>query len=41
MRKFAKITLLETKHLETSDEIFNIGPEPLEKEFTFNIFKKQ
>ncbi len=35
MRKFAKVTLLETEDLSV------LGPEPLEKTFTFEVFKKQ
>jgi len=35
MRKFAKVTLLKDEHLK------DLGPEPLEKSFTFPIFKSQ
>lgn len=36
MRKFAKVTIFKSStHLE------NIGPEPLDKNFTFSLFKKQ
>ncbi len=40
-RKFAKVTLLSTKTMHETTHLKNIGPEPLEKEFTFNVFKKQ
>ena len=40
-RKFAKVTLLETDNMFESVHLNGIGPEPLEKEFTFSIFKKQ
>jgi len=41
MRKFAKVTLLDTSSLETSADIRELGPEPLEKEFTLKIFIQQ
>jgi len=37
-RKFAKITLLETKEAHRSDHLQELGPEPLEKSFTFEKF---
>ena len=37
-RKFAKVTLTETKHIHKSPHLANLGPEPLEKSFTLNIF---
>ncbi len=40
-RKFAKVTLLETKKMHESIHLKDIGNEPLEKEFTFPIFKEQ
>lgn len=40
LRKFAKVELWDTKELETSEELKNLGPEPLEKGFTFENFKK-
>ncbi len=40
MRKFAKVTLLETKTLHESPDLRDIGPEPTDKNFTFEIFKK-
>ena len=39
-RKFAKIELWKTEELLNSKEFKNLGPEPLEKSFTFNKFKK-
>ncbi len=45
MRKFAKVTLIDGAHAETgllhSLHLANIGPEPLEKSFTFDIFKSR
>ena len=41
LRKFAKVTLIETPLLERSIHLNEIGPEPLEDAFTFEIFKKQ
>jgi formamidopyrimidine-DNA glycosylase len=40
-RKFAKVTLIKTNELNESIHLKNIGPEPLEKEFTFERFKEQ
>ena len=40
-RKFAKVTLLPSKTMHETIHLKGIGPEPLEKEFTFDIFKKQ
>lgn len=40
-RKFAKVTLIETDKMYESIHLKNIGPEPLENEFTFEIFKNQ
>jgi formamidopyrimidine-DNA glycosylase len=40
-RKFAKVTLLPTDTMNKTIHLKNIGPEPLEKNFTFNVFKKQ
>lgn len=39
-RKFAKIELQKTDDLLNSKEFKNLGPEPLEKSFTFEKFKK-
>ncbi len=41
MRKFAKVTLFETKNLETSPHLKDLGPEPLDKTFTYKIFKER
>lgn len=41
MRKFGKITLLDTKVAHDSRHLNNIGPEPLEKEFTITNFELQ
>lgn len=38
LRKFAKVELLEKKELEK--ELKKLGPEPLEKDFTFEKFKE-
>ena len=38
MRKFAKVTLVPTAKLKTSEHLKDIGPEPLEKTFTFEKF---
>ncbi len=40
-RKFAKVTLLDTNSLYETEHLKNIGPEPLEKKFTFVKFKNQ
>jgi len=40
LRKFAKVELWKTKELKDSKEFKRLGPEPLEKEFTFQEFKK-
>lgn len=39
-RKFAKVELWKTNDLLNSKEFKNLGPEPLEKSFTFEKFKK-
>lgn len=39
MRKFAKITLLETATAHASEHLADIGPEPLEKSFDYKQFK--
>jgi formamidopyrimidine-DNA glycosylase len=38
MRKFAKVTLVDSQKIEASLHLGGIGPEPLEKEFTFEKF---
>ena len=40
-RKFAKVTLVPTETMYDTVHLKGIGPEPLEKDFTFDIFKKQ
>lgn len=39
MRKFAKVVLLDTASLKSSPHISMLGPEPLERSFTFEKFK--
>lgn len=39
MRRFAKITVIDTKELGKSSHLDNLGPEPLEKSFTYPKFK--
>jgi len=41
LRKFAKVELWKTEELLNSKEFKNLGPEPLEKDFTFDKFKKR
>ena len=41
MRKFAKVTLVETRELENSSHLGHLGPEPLDKNFQFKIFNFQ
>jgi formamidopyrimidine-DNA glycosylase len=38
MRKFAKVTLVDSQKLEASLHLGGIGPEPLEKDFTYDRF---
>jgi formamidopyrimidine-DNA glycosylase len=38
-RKFGKVTIIKTSEIEKSLHLNNIGPEPLEKSFTFLKFK--
>ncbi|TSC95033.1 MAG: hypothetical protein CEN87_45 [Parcubacteria group bacterium Licking1014_1] len=40
LRKFAKIELWKTNELLSSKEFKDLGPEPLEKDFTFEKFKQ-
>jgi formamidopyrimidine-DNA glycosylase len=40
-RKFAKVTLIPSQTLYETIHLKDIGPEPLEKEFIFSIFRKQ
>lgn len=41
MRRFAKVTLIESKNPEESPHLKDLGPEPLAKQFTYNVFKEQ
>ncbi len=41
MRKFAKVTLVDTDKLAESLHLSHLGPEPLDKNFQFSIFKSQ
>lgn len=41
MRKFGKITLLDTHTAHTTKHLNNIGPEPLEKNFTLEKLKEE
>lgn len=41
MRKFAKVTLVKTDELEKSLHLEHLGPEPLDKNFQFPLFKSQ
>ncbi|MFA5999640.1 MAG: DNA-formamidopyrimidine glycosylase [Candidatus Paceibacterota bacterium] len=40
-RKFGKITLLDTKTAHDTKHLNNIGPEPLEKNFTARVFRER
>ncbi len=40
-RKFAKVTLLPSDTMHETVHLKGIGPEPLEKDFTFRVFKEQ
>jgi len=40
LRKFAKVQLWEKEEWEKSEEFKNLGPEPLERNFTFQKFKE-
>lgn len=40
-RKFAKVTLLPSDTMHETVHLKGIGPEPLEKNFTFKVFKEQ
>lgn len=40
MRKFAKVELWEDKKLLGSESFSSLGPEPMEKSFSFQVFKK-
>ena len=38
-RKFAKVALINTEQKENSTHLKNLGPEPLEKDFTLEVLK--
>jgi formamidopyrimidine-DNA glycosylase len=40
-RKFGKVTIIPTANLESSLHLKNIGPEPLDKSFSFEKFKSR
>lgn len=40
-RKFAKVTLISKEQAHKSSHLANLGPEPLEKDFTFKVFLSQ
>lgn len=40
-RKFAKVTLLPSPTMHETVHLHDLGPEPLERDFTFTIFKNQ
>jgi len=40
LRKFAKVELWNTETLKESEEMKSLGPEPLEKDFTFEKFEE-
>ncbi|OGJ02019.1 DNA-formamidopyrimidine glycosylase [Candidatus Nomurabacteria bacterium RIFCSPLOWO2_02_FULL_44_12] len=41
MRKFGKIVLLDTKTAHDTKHLNNVGPEPLEKDFTIGVLRKR
>lgn len=41
MRRFAKVTICDTDKLNESPHLSNIGPEPLERSFTYPKFKER
>src|SRR3989344_3084672 len=41
MRKFAKVTLIPTEKIGSSEHLGSIGPEPLEKTFTLPRFREK
>ncbi|MCX6716185.1 MAG: bifunctional DNA-formamidopyrimidine glycosylase/DNA-(apurinic or apyrimidinic site) lyase [Candidatus Taylorbacteria bacterium] len=40
-RKFAKVTLIAEKDMAKTIHLAGIGPDPINKEFTFNLFKER
>lgn len=41
LRKFAKVTLIDTNKLDESLHLEGLGPEPLDKSFTYQVFKER
>ncbi len=41
LRRFAKVTVIKTKTLHDSAHLKNLGPEPLDNNFQFSVFKFQ
>ncbi|MFA6273502.1 MAG: DNA-formamidopyrimidine glycosylase [Candidatus Paceibacterota bacterium] len=41
LRKFAKVTLVDTDILDTSSDLKDLGPEPLEKNFSWQKFQER
>ncbi|MCX6719043.1 MAG: bifunctional DNA-formamidopyrimidine glycosylase/DNA-(apurinic or apyrimidinic site) lyase [Candidatus Taylorbacteria bacterium] len=41
LRKFAKVAVVHSKTIHSSSHLKDIGPEPLEKAFTFKAFKER
>ena len=41
MRRFAKVTLLDTAEAHSTRHLAGLGPEPLAKNFTYEIFKER
>ena len=41
MRRFAKVTLLDTKEAHSTRHLAGLGPEPLDKNFTYALFKER
>jgi formamidopyrimidine-DNA glycosylase len=41
MRKFAKVFVFETDKILKTDDLKNLGPEPLDKGFTYKVFKER
>jgi len=41
MRKFAKVYVFDTDKIDEANDLKKLGPEPLEKDFTYEIFQGQ
>lgn len=41
VRRFAKVTVLDTAEAHSTKHLHGIGPEPLEKAFTYQVFSEQ